>query len=445
MKPDNSAKKNNKLLWRIHHWAGLYTGILIAVLSLTGALAVFIPEIDQFIQKQYYSVSSTPSDRLRIGKSIAKARELYPGMSGLIIDLPEKPHQAAGLNFFVGGEKGLDLQRYYFFVDAGKDEIVGTRNQQNSLANYMRQMHVRLYEGNWGRQLVGLGGIALFVLAVTGLLIYADFMKKQPYPKLRKGRGLRILLADWHKLLGITALAFNLVIAITGAWLGLQPKLMNWFNIKVPNNYKPEKVIDSNEDKKLNVQWEDVLLASKREFPDMIPAGIRASEDGSSTLTLYGSIAGKAYERNANVLVLSKTDLKTVWKYDIRQQPLSHKFYFVQEALHFGDFGGLGLKLLYAVLGLTSGFLSISGFVIFLYRMDKKKIKKHSPLKTTFIYCAGIILILVILALISLFSGYSKAAFAAAIIINGTLIGFVLYSVGTFIGRKLNPIYNERI
>ncbi len=441
MKPDNSAKKDKKLLWRIHHWAGLYAGILIAVLSLTGALAVFIPEIDQFIQKQYYSVSSSPSDRLHIGKSIAKARELYPDMTGLVIDLPEKPGQTAGLNFFVGGEKKLDLQRYYFFVDAGKDEIVGTRNQQNSLANYMRQMHVRLYEGNWGRQLVGLGGVALIVLAVTGLLIYADFMKRQSYPKLRKGRGLRILLADWHKLLGITALAFNLVIAITGAWLGLQPKLMSWFNMKVPNNFKPEKVISPEEDKKLDVRWEDVLLAAKREFPDMEPAGIRASEDGTATVSLYGSIAGKAYERSANVLILSKTDLKTIWKYDIRQQPFTHKFYFVQEALHFGDFGGLGLKLLYAVLGLTSGFLSISGFVIYLYRKDKKKIRKYSPLKTTFIYCTGIVLILVILALVSLFSGYSKAAFAAAIIVNGTLIGFVLYSVWMFIRAKLNPVY----
>lgn len=442
MKPNTTAKKDGKLLWRIHHWAGLYAGIVIAVLSLTGALAVFIPEIDLFIQKQYYSVSSTPSEKLNISKSIAKAQEQYPEMSGLIVDLPEQPGQVAGLNFFVGGDKKLGLQRYYFFVDAGKDKIVGTRDQQNSLANYMRQMHVRLYEGNWGRQLVGLGGIALLIVAITGLLIYADFMKKQPYPKIRKGRGVRILLADWHKILGITALAFNFVIAITGAWLGLQPKLMTWFNIKTPNNYKPAEVVSADEDKTMNVHWENVLAAAKREFPDLKPNGLRASEDGSATVTVYGNIAGQAYERNANVLVLSKNNLKTVWKYDIREKPFSHKFYFIQEALHFGDFGGLTLKVLYAILGLTSGFLSISGFVVYLYRMDKKKVKKLSPLKTTFLYCIVITFILIALALISMFAGYSKAAFIAAILINGTLIGFVLLALYRSIKQKINPAYS---
>ncbi len=443
MKSNNTAQKDSKLLWRIHHWAGLYCGIVIAVLSLTGALAVFIPEIDLFIQKQYYSVSSTPSDKLYISKSIAQAQKEHPGMTGLIVDLPEKAGQVAGLNFFVGGGKQLAIQRYYYFVDAGKDEIVGTRNQQNSLANYLRQMHVRLYDGYWGRQLVGLGGIALLVVAVTGLLIYSDFMKRQPYPKLRKGRGLRILLADWHKLLGISALGFNIVIAVTGAWLGLQPKIMTWFKIKTPNNFKPEIIITPEEDKKATVHWDDLLAVAKKEFPDLSPNNIQVSDNGASTITFHGNIAGQAYERNANMLVLSKIDLKPIFKYDIRTAPFSHKFYFIQEALHFGDFGGLGLKILYSILGLTSGFLSISGFVVYLYRMDKKKTKRYSPLKTTFIYCIGITLILIALALVSMFIGYNTAALAAAILINGTLVLFILYSVFSYIHKKLSPVYSK--
>lgn len=443
MKSNNTAGKDSKLLWRIHHWAGLYCGIVIAVLSLTGALAVFIPEIDLFIQKQYYSVSSTPSKKLNIGNSIAQARREYPDMKGLIIDLPEKPGQVAGLNFFVGGENKLALQRYYFFVDAGKDEIVGTRNQQNSLANYLRQMHVRFYDGYWGRQLVGLAGIGLLIVAITGLLIYKDFMKRQPFPKVRKGRGLRILLADWHKLLGIGALAFNVVIAITGAWLGLQPKLMSWFNIKTPNNFKAEPVISPEEDKNKTVHWDTILTTAKKEFPDLVPNGMRSSDDGSGAITIYGNIAGQAYERNANVLILAKDDLRPIFKYDVRVAPLSHRFYFIQEALHFGDFGGLGLKILYAVLGLTSGFLSISGFVVYLFRMDKKKEKRFSPLKITFFYCFAIIMILIALALVSIFIGYSKAALAASLIINGTLLYLLLKFFYSYARKKLIPAYSK--
>jgi len=438
MKLKSTAKKDTKLLWRIHHWAGLYCGILIAVLSLTGALAVFIPEIDLFIQKQYYSVSSSHSNELRIGNSIATAQKQYPDMRGLIIDLPDMPGQVAGLNFFVGGDKKLELQRFYFFVDAGKDEIVGTRNQQNSLANYMRQMHVRLYEGYWGRQLVGLGGIALLIVVLTGILIYGNFMKRQPFPKIRKEKGLRILMADWHKILGISALAFNLIIAITGAWLGLQPKIMSWFNIKTPNNFKAEIVTSPELDKQTSIHWNSLLSTAKKEFPDLVPNGIRSSEDGSSSIAFYGDIEGQAYERNANVLVLSKSDLKPIYKYDIREAPFSHKFYFIQESLHFGDFGGLGLKIFYFILGLTSAFLSISGFVVYLSRVNMKQTKRLSPLKTTFIYCISVVLILLVLALISLFIGYNQAALIAAFIVNGTLFGFILYTLSKYLWKKLN-------
>ena len=439
MTRNKTAKKDKKLLWRIHHWAGLYFGIIIAVLSLTGALAVFIPEIDLFIQKQYYSVASSPSEKLSIDRSVERVKAEYPGMSGLLIDLPEAEGQVAGLNFFVKGETKADLKRYYFFVDAGRDLIVGSRNQQNSLANYLRQIHVRLYEGFWGRQLVGLAGIALMVLAITGLLIYGDFMKRQPYPRVRNGRGLRIVLADWHKLLGISALAFNLVIAITGAWLGLQPKLMKWFDMKVPNNFHAPEIMTAEEDKSTLIAWDEVLAAGRREFPDLKPTAMESSEDGSSTVTLVGNIKGQVYERNANVLVLTKADLKPVFKYDIREQPFSHKFYFVQEALHFGNFGGLGLKILYTILGLTSGFLSVSGFIVYLYRMNKKRQHRFSALKTTFIYCVGIVLILAVLAFISMFMGYSLAATIAAVLINGSLAILLLFWLFNLFRKRLNP------
>ena len=264
-------------------------------------------------------------------------------------------------------------------------------------------------------------------------------MKRQPFPKVRKKKGMRILMADWHKLLGISALAFNLIIAITGAWLGLQPKIMSWFDIKAPNNFKAEIITSPEEDKKTIIHWESLLGAAKKEFPDLAPKGISVSGDGSSSITFYGSVKGKAYERNANLLVLSKTDLKPIHKYDVREAPFMHKFYYIQEALHFGDFGGLGLKILYFILGLTSGFLSISGFVVYLYRMNNKKKKRFSPLKTTFIYCIAITLTLIALALISLFMGYNKAALISAILINGTIIIFVLYTLIKYLRQKLNP------
>jgi uncharacterized iron-regulated membrane protein len=447
MKPDNKKKEDQKLLWKIHHWAGVYAGIVIGILCFTGAVAVFIPEISAMIQKNYYSVSSTPlapGSLPRINNSMAEAKRLYPKMSGLLIDMPDKPDQPARFSFAIKGKDKAFTKFHYLFVDAGGDRIIGSANLQDSFPNYLRQIHVRLYEGFWGRQLVGLGGVAFIVVTITGFLIYGNFMKKQPYPKIRQKKGLRILMADWHKILGISALAFNFVIACTGAWLGLQPKLMQWFDIKAPNEIKLPEVVSAIEDKAIEVNWNEVFRITKREFPDLTPGYVRASEDGTSTIEVQGSIAGQIYERNINALILSKKTLRPVFKFDVRKASFRDRFYSVQEALHFGDFGSLGLKILYSLLGLTSAFLSISGFVVYLYRTDKKKQRKLSPLKTTFIYSVLILLILALIALISMFIGYRQASAIAGWTVNGTLLGFIVYAAVNYLIKrqksKTNPV-----
>ncbi|SFC82087.1 Uncharacterized iron-regulated membrane protein [Parapedobacter composti] len=432
----NTESNGKKLFWRLHHWVGLYTGVLIGILSLTGAAAVFIPEIDRLIVKHRYDAASTaPASIHRFALSVDSLARKYPDYRSLAVILPEHREEAVRVDLIRPSQDGA-FTRYDVFIDGGKDRIIGQRDHQNSLANFLRQIHVRLYDGYWGRQLVGIGGLALAVVAITGLLIYGNFMKKQTWPRIRKNAATRVVMADWHKLIGISAMAFNLVIALTGAWLGLQPWIMRWFDIQVPNAFKPPIVMDAEKDKAMQVHWIELLKASEREFPELQPRYLVPSANGSGTVTVRGNIPGLVYERDINILVLSKIDYSTIFKYDIREQPFGHRFYFVQEALHFGDFGGLALKALYALLGLTSGFLSISGFAIFLFRKRKKKIDGATPWKTIFVYSVLTLLFLTVIAFISLFIGYAQASFAAGIIVNGLLMALIGFAIVRYLVNR---------
>src|SRR5688572_7027663 len=127
---DGKTKRNDKqLLWRIHHWAGLYAGIVIGVLSLTGALAVFIPEIDTLILRHHYHAESSTSvaSDPQFSKSIDSLTRQFPAYNSLAIRLPEKSNHVALVDLVVKPRDG-DLQRYNFFVDAGADRIIGQRN-----------------------------------------------------------------------------------------------------------------------------------------------------------------------------------------------------------------------------------------------------------------------------------------------------------------------------
>jgi uncharacterized iron-regulated membrane protein len=380
-----ARKENNKKLWAIHSWVGLYAGIVIAVLSITGAAAVFIPEIDVLLNREMLEVKPEEK-KASLNAIMQKVKAKYPALELNAIELPASPEQVYVFKLFnpEAGKyesRSLDVQ-----VNPYTGEITGTRDYNRSFAFFLRHLHVRLYENYWGRQVVGLFGIALVISTITGLLIYGNFMKKQFFGSFRSGRGIRIASADWHKFVGVAALLFNLIIAITGAWLGLQPKVMSWTGMKSPNHYvAPEKPITQDEDKTFLIDYDALLHKAQQAYPEMLPLYVTHSDNGTRQVEIYGNIAGQVYERQTQKLVLDKQTHEVKFLYDVRKQDIGDKLYYVQEALHFGDFGGLFLKILYCLFGLTSGALSITGYIIYLKRKEKQpgnvKVMQPKPLK----------------------------------------------------------------
>src|SRR5690606_10342548 len=109
----------------------------------------------------------------------------------------------------------------------------------------------------------------------------------------------------------------------------------------------------------------------------------------------------------ANKVVMDKASLEPLYIYDVRTQSFADQLYYVQEALHFGNFGGLTLKILYAFLGLTTGFLSITGFLIYLKRKESKAANRYKTEKLVFTYCMGGLLFFILTGFFTLTIGYS--------------------------------------
>lgn len=419
---------------------GLYAGIVIAFLSLTGALAVFIPEIEYLLTKKY-QVAPESGSRPDWGKVQRDLLEKYGDHTLNGIEIPGSPDRPFNYLFFQNTENGF--QASLAFVNPYNGEILGAIERSNSIPNFLRQIHVRLFDGWYGRQIVGLAGIALAVSCITGLWIYGGFMKRQVFASIRSGRGIRIASADWHKLIGISALLFNFVIAVTGAWLGLQPKLMSWFDMEIPNRYVVEReIMAPEEDAAFPVAIDKALEQSRNAIEGFKPLRVQLSSDGSGTVAVFGNVAQGIYERGANKVVMDKATLSPLFVYDVRKQAFGHQLYYVQEALHFGDFGGMTLKILYAVLGLTTGFLSITGFIIYLKRKEAKAVPRYKTEKVVFTYCMGGLLFFLLTGWFTVSAGY---AITSTVITYGVYI--FLASYACFLGIKSfrkKKIYKEK-
>lgn len=436
-----AAKKSKNLLWKIHQWVGLYVGTVIAALSLTGAVAVFIPEIDALLERKY-ELSSVGESYVPMNAVISQVQLQNPGYRVLGAIPPQEEDMPLILDIFK--EAGAtDSERIQVFINPYTGSIIGQKSHTNSLSNYLRQVHVRLMDAWWGRQLVGLAGVGLFVLCVTGLLIYGQFMKNQLFGAIRK-KNLRMLMADWHKMVGMAALLFNLMIAGTGAWLGLQPVLIKWFDIKAPNTFVSAGKV-STPDLDIGQQydyWKAVDIA-RSTIPDFTPTQVIPSRNGSNTIEVKGNAGLLPFEPNISKVVLDKSTLEILHVYDIREQAFMDKFYYLQEGLHFGRFGGIFLKIVYALLAITSGALSITGFFIYLIRKKKSVQEKDQVKKIIFIYSVATVLLLILLGMISVFIGYAYATMLMTPTVYIFLFCFISYQL--YLYRKKEKPLNQPV
>ncbi|MBN7817438.1 PepSY-associated TM helix domain-containing protein [Algoriphagus pacificus] len=428
------GKRNKNILWKIHHWLGLYVGIVIAALSFTGAAAIFIPEIDQWLTRNYHQVSPKES-KVPVADILVKLDSAYSDYRLLNIFPPASSYEALVFDYYKND--GANNARYHVYVDPYSGEILGTKDHYNGLANYLRQLHVRLLDNLYGRQLVGIAGIGLFIISLTGILIYGKFMKKQSFAEIRKGKGLRILMADWHKLIGITALVFNLMIAGTGAWLGLQPKIIQWFDIKAPNKFKRSEILKSaQEDIQEVFDYDHLVAKASLSIPEFIPTLVIPSSDGSNTVEVAGDIQGLPFEPHISKIIFDKTTGKEIFKYDIRDQTLGDQIYYIQEGLHFGRFGGIWLKIAYAILGLSSGILSITGYVIYLARQKNKYSKPNLALRRVSFYCLVGLMSFVVFGFISVWIGYAVATGIVTPLVYIFLFCYLSYQLYIFWHKK---------
>ncbi|WP_339906021.1 PepSY-associated TM helix domain-containing protein [uncultured Cyclobacterium sp.] len=419
---------NKNLLWKIHNWLGLYTGIVILFLSITGAAALFRPEIDQLLNPNLRQVEPS-AEKASLTEAVAKVLPMHPDKYLFEVEMPKAYLDTWIIRLMPKEKSRLNPMIWEVFINPHTGEVLGERNYFKSFSYFLRNIHVRFYEAYYGRQIVGLAGIALFLSTITGLLIYGKFMKKQPFGKIRSNK-LRITQADLHKFIGISALAFNMMIGITGAWLGLQSYIMYGLDIPQPNNFsRKEKVFTEKEDMNYSLDFDAIYQKSQIEFPNMIPWFIRPTTNGEGIVQVLGNVPGQAYERRSNKLVFDKQKQELLFKYNISDQNFGAKLYYVQESFHFGDFAGISLKILYFLLALSSGYLSLSGFIIYLERTRKLKSRlgKTISLKSQLSqWTIGIMSTIVIIGILSMKLGLGVPSLLVAMAFYGYLIAIIV-------------------
>ncbi|WP_205502163.1 PepSY-associated TM helix domain-containing protein [Rufibacter psychrotolerans] len=355
--------KKLKQTFAIHHWCGLIAGIFILVISLSGAVLVFDDNIDEASFRQE-STLTAPANSLRIDASFERVRQQNPGWEVRIPSLPAAPTQALHYELRQG-----QLRKWIFVHPVTGSEQATVAQAHNRFSYLLLNLHYNLLAGTAGKIVVLLAGLALLLLTITGFLLYRkSILKVLTFKKRVSGKNRRAFFSSLHNIVGVWSLVFNLFMCVTGLSLAITV---------VGNAFKGgKKEIVS---PAIPVSIDAMLLHAGQTYPAFQVTTIRFPKNAEGKLQLLGRQAsdpayyGKYYSSlqfNYKTGEMGKADF-------LKDQPWSKRFLTVLHPLHFGDYAGLFVQLLYCVGGIMPGVLSISGFI--LWRFRPKRTTRKAP------------------------------------------------------------------
>jgi uncharacterized iron-regulated membrane protein len=359
-----------RLLFRIHRWTGLLSGLVILFLSVTGALLVFKDELDELLNPRLLVVEPG-SSRIPLEQAAAIAQSAFQPQEIYFAYLPE---HAIRPYWFVAWKNG---QLWHAMVNPYTGEYLGYRSARAQFADVLRQMHIKLfYFGATGRIVVGVFGIILLLSAATGLLIYSPFMRGQSLWRIPPRPGTQYVQSAWHKRIGFASALFQLLIAFTGAILGLEnlgdhfPIIQDTFH---PFPSKRGVWADPADRPALDV----FVSRAEAALPGFRAHMVNLPNRTTARVMVAGNTEGSVRMRDASWVSLNPSDASVLEVHDERHVHWVTQAYLWMDPLHFGYFGGVLVKLLYFLLGLSSGFLAASGYII--WWLKRRHARRHRP------------------------------------------------------------------
>ena len=376
------SRSTIKVWFLIHKWSSLVSTLFLLMLCVTGLPLIFHDEIDTLTGEDCEaSLAGPPSAKsgVALDEMLQVALAQRPGEVPLFMafsqDSPLLTVTTGPAPDAPGGEMTL------LFLDRSSGETIGPA-PTGGFMEFVLQLHTDLFLGLPGMLFLGLMG-ALFVAAlVSGVVLYAPFMRRLPFGTLRTNRSRRVRTLDQHNLLGVVALGWMLVVGVTSIINAFaDPLVDNWRNgelAEMTAQYAGDEPLDPG-----NYGSLDAAMASAQSaLPGRSPQFIGFPGGDWSTGHHYAVFFQGDRPLTRHLLTPALIDARSAQLTDARAMPAINQALMMSKPLHFGDYGGLPLKLIWAVLTLAKIWVLWTGLLLWLRRSPAKLERRIDEIAT---------------------------------------------------------------
>lgn len=349
----------------VHKWTSLISTVFLLLLCLTGLPLIFHEEIDHYFEPHpELRPLTADSPRIDYDQMIASALAARPGEVVRFVGFdPEDP-----LGWIITAPTLVPppLFGHTQQFDTRTGELFPPEPPGEGFMNLMFRLHTDLFLGLPGYLFLGFMGLLLVASLVSGVVVYTPFMRKLDFATVRNGRSARLKWLDLHNVLGIVTLIWVLVVGVTGVINTLAiPILAMWQSGQLAEMIAPYK--DAPPLEELG-SLHKALDTARAAAPDMQFSFVAYPGTQFSSEHHYAVYMRGNTPLTARLLKPALVDATTGELTDMREMPMYVKALLVSQPLHFGDYGGMPLKVIWAVLDVVSIVILGSGLYLWLGR-----------------------------------------------------------------------------
>ena len=362
------TRRSIRFWFLVHKWSSLIATAFLLMLCATGLPLIFYDEIDATLGQGPDATLAGPasaSTGLPLDELMQTALADRPGEVPLFMAFSQDSPLLTITTGPAPDAAGEDMTLLFF--DRSTGAALGPA-PSGGVMEWLLTLHTDLFLGLPGMLFLGAMGFLFVIALLSGVVLYAPFMRRLRFGTLRERRSTRVRTLDRHNLVGVVALGWMLVVGATGVINALaDPLTQSWREGELARMTAPyagvAPVVPADYG-----SIDRALASAQAALPGRSPQFIGFPGGDWSSAQHYAIFFQGDRELTRRLLTPALVDARTGQLTDARAMPAINQALMLSQPLHFGDYGGLVLQLIWTAMTMLTIWVLWTGLVLWVRR-----------------------------------------------------------------------------
>jgi uncharacterized iron-regulated membrane protein len=368
----NITKSSVRAWFEIHKWTSLICTVFLLLLCVTGLPLIFHEEIDHALGKEP-EAPEMPIDtpKMSLDALAEMGLKQYPGNVIRYIFWQDEHPNVVLISMTDSIDAPPEVANFVS-LDERTGKVLQQPKFNEGFMYVIYKLHVDMFAGIPGKLFLGLMGLLFVASIISGIMLYGPIMKKFDFGMVRTEKSKRLKWLDLHNMLGIVTLAWASVVGITGVINTASDIVIDLWQVgQLAEMVAPYKDVQPVQGELSSL--DAAVKTAQAQAPEMNPSVLAFPG------TAFSSQHHFAVFMRGNTPVTSKLikpaliDARTGSLTDMRDMPWYVNMLFISQPLHFGDYGGMPLKILWAIFDVVTIFVLVSGLYLWFARRKSQE------------------------------------------------------------------------